>query len=184
MDSKFFHLINNLSGFSFIDALMVFCAVYLIWIELGLFLALWISNYNLKSTTRRRHRILFLGFLSAGFGYFINQIIALFYFRSRPFVENEWTARLIEKSDFDKSFPSDHTVVAFSLALAVFFYNKKLGAVLLVMASLISLSRIYVGVHYPLDVLAGIVIALFCVALFYKVVNRKWKIRVLEKRGV
>ena len=185
MNLKLFYFINSLSGFGFLDGLMIFSAVYLIWVEIGLFLALWLSNYNLKSKSRERHKILFLGFLASGFGYLINQIIGLFYFQSRPFVENEWTVRLIEKSDFDKSFPSDHTVIAFALALAVFFYNKKLGAFFLFLAALIAFSRIYVGVHYPLDILAGIAVALFSTILCaVLVINKKWKIKFLEKARV
>lgn len=54
------------------------------------------------------------------------------------------------------SFPSGHTMVGFACALVLFYYHKKLGVAGLVLASLIAFSRLYLFVHYPTDILAGI----------------------------
>lgn len=53
------------------------------------------------------------------------------------------------------SFPSLHTAVAFAVATFVYHYSKKGGILLFVLAILIGFSRIFVGVHYPVDVIAG-----------------------------
>ncbi|MEI7905376.1 MAG: phosphatase PAP2 family protein [Candidatus Firestonebacteria bacterium] len=53
------------------------------------------------------------------------------------------------------SFPSNHAANTFALSSVVFLFNKKGGAWLLCSSAVISFSRIYCGVHYPLDVLAG-----------------------------
>ncbi|UZM96955.1 phosphatase PAP2 family protein [Lysinibacillus sp. MHQ-1] len=66
----------------------------------------------------------------------------------------------MKKSNLDPSFPSNHAAGAFALAFALLWKRKKIGAVLLVMACLMALSRIFIGVHYPLDVLAGACIGL------------------------
>ncbi len=57
----------------------------------------------------------------------------------------------------DASFPSGHSSIAFSVAM-IYYYslsNHKVGIAFVVLAALVALSRLYVGVHYPSDVLAG-----------------------------
>ncbi|MFB6890099.1 phosphatase PAP2 family protein [Kitasatospora sp. NPDC056327] len=60
----------------------------------------------------------------------------------------------------DWSFPSNHTVVAFAAAAALWFADRRLGAVAAVAAVLMGASRVWVGVHYPHDVLAGALVGL------------------------
>jgi undecaprenyl-diphosphatase len=56
------------------------------------------------------------------------------------------------------SFPSGHTQTAFGTAVALICINRKHVIYLLLIASLIGLSRIYVGVHFPLDVICGAIV--------------------------
>ena len=59
------------------------------------------------------------------------------------------------------SFPSGHTCASFSAAVAIFkALPRKFGIPAIVLATLISLSRLYVGVHYPTDIAAGLVIGI------------------------
>ena len=58
----------------------------------------------------------------------------------------------------DYSFPSGHTLACFEGAVGMMFYSKKLGCASLVIAVLVAFSRLYLYVHYPSDVLAGIVL--------------------------
>ncbi|RST71282.1 undecaprenyl-diphosphatase [Siminovitchia acidinfaciens] len=93
----------------------------------------------------------------------INKVIELMYFRPRPFVT--YTVNLLsDKVSSDPSFPSNHSAGAFAMACALFWYRRKIGSVLLIMAFFMALSRIYIGVHYPLDVTAGAIIALIVTA--------------------
>ncbi|GAA1239778.1 phosphatase PAP2 family protein [Kitasatospora nipponensis] len=55
----------------------------------------------------------------------------------------------------DWSFPSNHTVIAFAAATALWFASRRLGALALLCAALMGASRVWVGVHYPHDVLIG-----------------------------
>ncbi|MEO5645877.1 MAG: phosphatase PAP2 family protein [Candidatus Paceibacterota bacterium] len=55
----------------------------------------------------------------------------------------------------DYSFPSGHAALTMALATAVYFFRKRLGALLFAFAFVVGIARIYVGVHYPLDVGVG-----------------------------
>jgi undecaprenyl-diphosphatase len=61
--------------------------------------------------------------------------------------------QLVEESGF--SFPSKHAVSAFVLATFVFFHNKRLSFLVFFFGILIALGRIFVGVHFPTDVIGG-----------------------------
>ncbi len=60
----------------------------------------------------------------------------------------------------DWAFPSNHTVVAFSAAAALLLADRRLGAVALLAAFAMGASRVYVGAHYPHDVIVGAVVGL------------------------
>lgn len=81
--------------------------------------------------------------------------------RTRPYEVVEGLVLLIEKQR-DYSFPSGHTCASFA-AVGVYWrmLPKKFGIPLVILAAMIAFSRLYVGVHYPTDVLAGLLIGLF-----------------------
>lgn len=77
----------------------------------------------------------------------------LLFFRPRPFTGHHLTLLLYHNTD--SAFPSNAATLAFSLAVAVTLYRRKLGVVMLALAAFLGLSRIVAGVHYPLDIVAG-----------------------------
>ncbi|SDN95395.1 phosphatase PAP2 family protein [Actinacidiphila guanduensis] len=58
----------------------------------------------------------------------------------------------------DYSFPSNHAAIAVAAAVALLFADRRLGLVAAPFALALALSRVWIGVHYPHDVLAGIVV--------------------------
>lgn len=100
--------------------------------------------------------------------------------RTRPYEVVENLKLLIEKqSDF--SFPSGHSGASFASAFALWkTLPKKWGIAALVLASLIAFTRLYVGVHYPTDVLGGILTGILCGFLAWKllgILQKKYEVK-------
>jgi undecaprenyl-diphosphatase len=94
--------------------------------------------------------------LSAALALGINQLVAHYLWdRPRPFTTHAGSVHLFAGGSLDPSFPSDHAAAAFAIAVAVFFYSRRVGAVFMVAATIIASSRVVEGLHYPSDVLAG-----------------------------
>ncbi|MFJ9697929.1 phosphatase PAP2 family protein [Kitasatospora sp. NPDC101183] len=72
----------------------------------------------------------------------------------------------------DWSFPSNHTVIAFAAAMALWFADRRLGKIALVFAVLMGASRVWVGVHYPHDVAVGAVMGVVVALLLSPLVRR------------
>lgn len=87
----------------------------------------------------------------------INQPIVHSVAESRPFTVMPHTLTLIHHAA-DPGFPSDHATASGALAVGILLAHRKWGIAALFMAVLVAFSRVYVGVHYPVDVLAGLVL--------------------------
>jgi len=57
----------------------------------------------------------------------------------------------------DYSFPSDHAMIGGGIAIGLVFFSRRLGAVAILLALLLAFARVYAGVHYPADVVAGLI---------------------------
>lgn len=115
----------------------------------------------------------------------LTEVIRWAWFRPRPFIDQTVNSLLAHENT--GSFPSGHAAFFFALASAAYFFDKKIrpeGAPsdsrwtnrrasfwLFAAAILISLARVFVGVHYPLDILAGALVGLFSGWLAVKVYN-------------
>jgi undecaprenyl-diphosphatase len=75
--------------------------------------------------------------------------------RARPFVTDPGGVHQFTHHTADAGFPSDHATASFAIATAILLRNRRWGAVAMVLATLLAITRVAIGVHYPSDVLAG-----------------------------
>jgi len=97
--------------------------------------------------------------------------------RVRPYEVIDGLVLLVKKAH-DFSFPSGHTASSFACAVVIFKQMpKKYGIPALVMAFIMGFTRLYIGIHYPTDVLAAIVTGTLCAIIGMKIVDT-----IIEKR--
>jgi undecaprenyl-diphosphatase len=83
------------------------------------------------------------------------------FIRPRPFdVLPRGSLNLLFYRPTDSSFPSNLAAVSFAIAITIFVRNKTYGSFLLALAAISSFGRVYMGVHYPLDVIGGVAIGM------------------------
>jgi len=172
MELKIFYFFNNLAGqWPVFDAAVVFLADYFKYLVVAAFLLLLffslLASLKLRRSGREMPRKMFwTAIISVVLSRFvIIEIIRFFYCRPRPFMVYI-VNRLAENANC--SFPSGHAAFFFALAMAIYFYNKKWGAWFFVAATLISVSRIVAGVHYPTDILGGAIIGVFSAYIVFR----------------
>jgi len=155
LDLQLFRLINNLAGRNaFLDSLArLLVNEYFLTTTMALILVIFWFEGQDRDQRERNQRAILRALVALLLANIILKLCNLIYFRPRPFVDHE--VNLLFYHPTDSSFPSNPATVGFSVAIAIWLYNRRLGASLLVLATLFGLSRIYCGVHYPLDVIAG-----------------------------
>lgn len=149
-----FLAVNQFAGQSrFFDTLVIGVAELMPYLFILVLVALWLG----KSIARKKSSI--IAGCSVLLGLSINHVVSWFYFHPRPFMQNLGT-NLVSHAP-DSSFPSDHTTFLFCIAIYLLLdrHTRKLGGVLCLLSVLGGLARIYVGVHFPLDVLGAAVVA-------------------------
>ena len=129
----------------------------------------------------KKHRKMGLQLLLSMLGTFIigNLIIKNLVARPRP-CDIDAAVTLLLDRPHGHSFPSGHTINSMVAAVALFLNNKKIGIPAVILATLIGFSRLYLFVHFPTDVLAGIIIAIL-VAIGVDYGFRKFEILKVNK---
>ena len=153
LDLSLFNLIHNLAGKSrLLDFLEIFLADYF-----GYFLifgvVVMIAMENDWKKKFHFYALLALSvIISRGI---LTETIRLAYHRLRPFLALGFSPLIPENS---YSFPSGHAAFYFAVAGVVFLLNKKWGWRFIAAATLMGLARVFVGVHWPLDIVGGAIV--------------------------
>lgn len=152
----------NLSLFSWINAspeasntsihFAIFIANDLLYCMILLFAWFWLrGNYDTKKQILK-------AFIFTSIAILISQCISHVYYHPRPFVMD--VGRTLIYHAPNGSFPSDHMLIFSSIAFSYLFSaQRKLGVFLLIVAWLVAWSRVYLGVHFPLDMLGAFLLA-------------------------
>lgn len=165
MNFQIFRLINNLAYKSnALDKLMIIFSKY---IPYG-FMAVLAVVYILGITSHN------LDYRKAAFSTFVITVINLIlvfiigniYYVDRPFVNNK--VNLLFPHVEDASFPSDHATGTMSIALGLSKYNRSLSIILTILSVVVGISRVYVGHHYPLDVIGAYVLVIITAYIYNK----------------
>jgi undecaprenyl-diphosphatase len=164
MDLKLFHLIHNLAGKnSFVDSIMAFISEW----GLVLLIAGIIALIFFSST--KKYGI--YGVVSLAIGLLLNRVLKILIDRPRPFVTHD--IEILIPKEASPSFPSDQALIA-GIFLATFWLVKtKIRWLAVLAASLLIISRVYVGHHYPSDVIIGSLLGIVIVIAVYNWLNRK-----------
>lgn len=94
--------------------------------------------------------------------------------RPRPYTYLTEPIQLLVATPHDFSFPSGHTIASFEAATAILIRNRKLGIPAMILAVLISFSRLYLFVHFPTDVLFSVVLGIGFAFLATFIINKGW----------
>ena len=154
MDFFIFQQINSFAGkWYWLDVSGIFFAKYL-----GYVLVFIVFLFLIKNSKKYWSMVVkgFLAAILARFG--IVELIRWLWERPRPFIENHVNL-LMDKLN-QPAFPSGHAAFFFALSIVIYSYNKKAGIFFFIASFLISISRVFTGIHWPLDILAGAVIGI------------------------
>jgi undecaprenyl-diphosphatase len=168
LDFQVFQMINNLARtVSFLNPLMRVLAgktEYLFFLGIIIY---WFTRI------KQNRRMVATALLSACIAFSISGVLAHFFYRDRPFVTH--TVQQLIDHAVNASFPSDHAIGAFVIATSIWLFRKREGTLWLVLAACIGFSRIWTGVHYPSDVLAGTLIGITSAAGVHALLAR-WSV--------
>ena len=152
-DINLFHFLNGFaSHYSWLDWIIIFIGEYYFYFLLAILAFLLVWSYSKDKSGFRTFIISIFSALIARFG--VAVLIRFFYPRQRPFLALQ-IPHLI--TDYSYSFPSGHTIFIFALATAIFPRYKRLSYFFFASGLIVGVARIVGGVHYPSDILGGIV---------------------------
>jgi len=171
MDRFIFEQINNLAHLSpVLDLIGIFLASYLQYFLIILLLSFLFWPKVNKNSAKKTVLVAFAsGALSR---LILTPAIRFFIHRPRPFLAIPSVKQLIVNNEGFSSFPSGHASLFFALAMGAYFYNKKLGILLFAGAIFMGIARVFVGVHWPSDIIGGALLG----------ISAAWVTNMLAKR--
>lgn len=153
LDKTLFYILNTKVTASFLDFFMPFITTKTNFIEVIIFA--WLMIFIVG--TRKDRKTLIIVVLAVLLSDLATDVLKNLIHRVRP-CNALADARILAGCTESFSFPSGHATNVFAAAVYLSYFYRRYLPIFLVLASLVAYSRIYVGVHYPLDVVGGIVV--------------------------
>ena len=160
LDQKLFIWINSFAGkSSIVDNLAsILCSDHFFPVLLSLLLlGLWFGSNNLKNRVIYQ-KCVFISFIGLAIANLNVALVNFIFFRDRPFNNHEVTLLFYEPTD--SSFPSNAIAATTALACGIWIANKRLGSISFGAVLIFGFIRIFSGIHYPIDILGGLLIGI------------------------
>lgn len=168
MDFKIFRALNQFTEkVRFIDVFMIFISQKLRFLYALILIILWCRDNHHKRIT------LYAG-ISAFLTWLVTYFIKLFFFKPRPYLIEKVNLLAPVPSKNNSSFPSKHTTLAFALSTSILLYKHSLGRFMSLCSFLAGFSRIWMGQHYPSDIIGSALIGSF-IAICVNITACIWK---------
>ena len=169
MNYWLFSLINDMANQSIVlDALMIVISKVVPYIYIFILAGLYMQGFRTRNFKLRGESfatgVLFVICLLGSF------ILGSMFYENRPFVDHNVV--LIVNHAADASFPSDHAVGTMALACGILYYRWNLGTWMVYGSILVGISRVFVGNHYPGDILGAFILVWILTALYNKLLRR------------
>ena len=163
-----------------LDNIMIFSSKVLPYLMVLLICSVFLYGVLRHDTSSRKNAVITAFLLIINLA--INFLLGCLVYIPRPFVSHK--VNLLFPHTPDSSFPSDHATVTMSTAAGLMRVGRALGWVCVFLSLVVGFSRIFVGHHYPLDVLGSYLIVIVTNTLFYRFLEEKFSslyLRVDEK---
>jgi undecaprenyl-diphosphatase len=145
-----------------LDSVFVFGAKYLFVLAIVIALV-----WFLRLPKGKKKEAFVFGLIALPAIYVAAKVGSWLYVDPRPFVVGHFIPLVPHAAD--NGFPSDHTLLVSAIASIIFPFDRKTSAAVWVIAILVGLSRVYVGIHHPIDIVGSIVISIAASAVAYQV---------------
>jgi undecaprenyl-diphosphatase len=149
----------------FLDDVIVFFGQYLIYFLIAALIGFLVSRSDWRERWFLVFEICLSAILSRGI---LTEAFQFFYHHPRPFVTYRFLP-LIQTSG--NSFPSGHAALLFPIAMTLWFYDKRWGTLYFLAGIIMSAARVMSGVHWPFDVIAGLLIGIASAGVIHRLLR-------------
>ncbi|RXJ04601.1 undecaprenyl-diphosphatase [Anaerobacillus alkaliphilus] len=169
MDYQLFKAINRLAGRnSMLDKYMIAVSKKYYFLLIIVLIYISLTGYIDRKVVKKA---LVSYCLSISIAYVLNQ----FFYKPRPFLEHQ--VNLLIPAKKTSSFPSKHTLFLFVVSSTLFFHDRIVGSYLWGLSVLTGISRVWLGHHYPFDILGSAIIGSMTSSVVERLENAKFSLK-------